>query len=348
MRNSLCLLLLTLLISCRKNDQKPVKTPFSSVEIETIYEDSTSIRTLEILDDGSLAFAGSGGKYGLYDPKTKLWNTNVIKGDSVNPEFRATAHTSSDFLMLSVANPALLYKTGDNGQMKLVYAEENEKVFYDSMKFWNDQEGIAMGDPTADCLSIIITRDGGNTWKKISCSGLPKAKKGEAAFAASNTNIAIMGDKAWIITGGMASRVLYTSDKGKNWEVFDTPLLQGSATQGGYSIDFYNENIGFIIGGDYTKPEENESNKAITLDGGKSWSLVAQGQSPGYNSCIQFVPNDGGRALVATGFKGIHYSSDEGKHWSTLSDEGFYALRFLNDSTAYASGNGRIAKLKFN
>ena len=347
MRSLLSFLLLTVLFSCREKDQEPVKTPFSSVDIENIYQDSISIRTLEILDDGSLAFAGSDGKYGLYDQKTKVWNTNVIKGDSINPGFRATAHTATDFFMLSIANPALLYKTGSDGQMHLVYAEEHEKVFYDSMKFWNDQEGIAMGDPTEDCLSILITRDGGNTWNKIPCSDLPKAKKGEAAFAASNTNIAVKGDKAWIITGGMASRVFYSEDKGTTWQVANTPLTQGKPTQGGYSIDFYNENIGFIIGGDYTKPDLNTANKAITLDGGKTWSLVADGASPGYKSCVQFVPNSGGKELIVTGSTGISYSQNQGKTWSNLSDEGFYALRFLNDSIAYASGNGRIAQLKF-
>lgn len=347
MRNLLSLFLLVLLFSCREKDQEPIRTPFSSVDVEVIYNDSTSIRTLEILNDGSVAFAGSNGKYGLYDPNTKTWNTNLIKGDGINPEFRATAHTSTDFFMLSVANPALLYKTGDGGQMQLVYAEENEKVFYDSMKFWNDQEGIAMGDPTEECLSIIITRDGGNTWNKIPCSDLPKAREGEAAFAASNTNIAVKNNKAWIITGGMASRVFYTADKGKNWEVFETPLVQGTATRGGYSIDFYNEDIGFIIGGDYTKPEENNANKAISLDGGKTWSLIAEGKAPSYKSCVQFVPNSEGSQLVTIGFNGISYSKNQGKNWSQLSDEGFYAFRFLNDSTAYASGNGRIAKLKF-
>jgi hypothetical protein len=28
------------------------------------------------------------------------------------------------------------------------------------MQFWNNKEGIAMGDPIADCLNVIITRDG--------------------------------------------------------------------------------------------------------------------------------------------------------------------------------------------
>ena len=80
----------------------------------------------------------------FFDPKTGKWNTKTILGDTINPSFRATAHTATDFFMLSIGNPALLYKTSTTG-MKLVYAEENEAVFYDSMKFWNNEEGIAIG-----------------------------------------------------------------------------------------------------------------------------------------------------------------------------------------------------------
>ena len=294
-----------------------------------------------------MAFAGSNGKFGLYNPVTKVWNTNILYNDSIAPAFRATAHTQTDFYMLSIENPALLYKTGDSGRMELVYKEENDKVFYDAMKFWNDKEGIAIGDPTSDCLSIIITRDGGKSWKKLDCGELPKIKEGEAAFAASNTNIATVGNKAWIITGGGVSSVYYTPDKSKNWEVYKTPLVKDAATFGGYSIDFYDKMTGFIIGGDYTDPDNNTGNKAITQDGGKTWTLVADGKEPGYKSCVQFVPNSGAEQLVATGFTGIDYSKDSGETWQNLSKEGFYTLRFLNDSTAYAAGKNRIARLIF-
>jgi photosystem II stability/assembly factor-like uncharacterized protein len=78
---------------------------------------------------------------------------------------------------LSVANPGLLYKVSKTGlKTTLVY---QEKIgFYDSMQFWNKNEGIAMGDPITDCLSIIITRDGGNTWNKVPAYKLPKLLKG--------------------------------------------------------------------------------------------------------------------------------------------------------------------------
>jgi hypothetical protein len=41
-------------------------------------------------------------------------------------------------------------------QTQTVYEEIHEKVFYDSMRFWNDRDGIAIGDPTQDYLSILI------------------------------------------------------------------------------------------------------------------------------------------------------------------------------------------------
>jgi photosystem II stability/assembly factor-like uncharacterized protein len=342
--------LLLLIFSCKNDKETSAETTvkeYTSVEIENILEDdSLSIRAIEIIGN-NLAFAANKGTYGLYNSQNGQMKTGVLKDSSYLPEFRAVASTSEDFFVLSVGSPALLYKTGDSGAMELVYREDDPKAFYDAMKFWNDEEGIAMGDPTGECLSIIITRDGGNTWEKLSCESLPMAIEGEAAFAASNSNIAIQGDKTWIISGGMSSRVYFSPDKGKSWEVFDTPLAQGEPTKGGYSIAFHDENLGMIIGGDYTAPEENKGNKAISIDGGKTWELIAEGEEPGYKSYVGFVPNSEARHLVAVGFSGISYSKDQGHSWEQLSEEGFYTLRFLNDSTAYAAGKGRIAKLSF-
>ena len=345
-----------LIIACKsdhKQKQKPTaeipqkRTAFSEVEVEELLkDDSLNVRAIEVIGK-NLAFAGSNGKYGLYNSSTGKWKTNVQTYDSQKPEFRAVASTANDFFMLSAGNPALLYKTGDNGEMKLVYEENGEKVFYDSMAFWNDQEGIAMGDSMEGCLSVIITRDGGATWKKLDCAALPHAYEGEAAFAASNSNIAIVGEKTWIISGGTKSRIFFSPDKGQNWEVLALPLVEGKETTGPYSIAFYDEKNGFVIGGDYTKPEENSANKAVTSDGGQSWQLVADGEDPGYKSSVRYVPNSDAQGLVAVGFTGISYSRDGGKNWKELSKEGFYTLRFVDDSTAYAAGKGRIAKLSF-
>ncbi|SOC81434.1 Sortilin, neurotensin receptor 3 [Salinimicrobium sediminis] len=347
-------LLLILIIGCKsdpKKEQLPQvsaveRGPFSEVEMEVLLEDSVSIRAIEIMGN-DVAFAGSNGTYGIYNSAQDQVRVSRQQYDSIYPEFRAVAGTSEDFFMLSVANPALLFKTGNGGRMELVYKEEHEKVFYDAMTFWNDEEGIAMGDPVENCLSIIITRDGGKSWEKLSCDVIPEAAEGEAAFAASNSNIAVQGEKTWILSGGAKSRIYYSPDKGKTWEVFDTPLVQGKSTQGGYSVDFYDMLHGVIIGGDYTAPEENTSNKAVTKDGGKTWKLIAEGKDPGYKSSIRYVPDGEAEEMVAVGFSGISYSADGGTSWKELSKEGFYTLRFLNDTTAYAAGKNRLARLTF-
>ena len=232
-------------------------------------------------------------------------------------------------------------------KIQVVYSETSEKAFYDALEFWNNREGIALGDQIDGCLSIIITRDGGMSWEKLACTVLPPAVIGEGAFAASDTNIKIVGDKTWIISGGIKSRVFYSPDKGKSWEVYDTPIIQGTETQGAYSMDFYDEQHGIIYGGDYTEPDNNASNIAITQDGGKTWELIGQLTNRGYKSCVQFVPGSNGNEIVAAGFTGISYSADGGAIWRQISEEPFLSFRFVNDSIAYAGGSSRLARLTF-
>ena len=344
-----------------QKEKNIIQRKISKVEIETIVMDSTlNVRALEIVDSMGIAYLTSKGEFGMIlqnavfnhidSLKNRSFYNHKIKlpHDSLKLNFRALAATKTKGFGITIGSPAFVYKLdADLEKNKIVYRENHEKAFYDSMELWNDQEGLAIGDPTDDCMSIIVTRDGGETWNKLSCDIIPKAKEGEAAFAASDTNIAIVGDKTWIATGGKASRILYSPDKGYTWVVYETPIVQGKETTGMYSIDFYDELNGFAIGGDYTKAADSTANKIRTQDGGKTWQLVAENQSPGYRSCVQYIPNSAGNELVAIGFKGIDYSNDSGNTWKHLSDEGFYTIRFLNDSIAYAAGNRRISKLTF-
>ena len=336
-------LLLIVLASCSG------RKPFSEVVIEDVFQDSLSIRAIAPIDEDRVWFAANKGMVGLIDHK--IPKLAAIKYEDTLLHFRAIARTSQSVFVLSIANPGVLYKIGFDGkeatQIDEVYSEIGEKVFYDAMAFWNDEEGIAMGDPTEDCLSVIITRDGGNTWTKVSCDVLPNSEPGEAAFAASNSNIAVVNDKVWIVSGGKRARVFHSEDKGKTWEVYETPIVQGKAMTGIYSVDFFDEQTGVIIGGDWDKKEFNEGNKAITTDGGKTWELLSNGEGPGYRSSISFVPGTEGEGLVAVGSPGISYSSDQGENWVELSDEGFYAIEFVNDTIAFASGRNRISKLQF-
>ena len=334
-----------LLFSCSSETDNT----FTEVAISRVFTDSLSIRAIAPLDENGVWFAANNGRVGLIDGDTPKLAT-IHYEDSILA-FRAIAKTKKAVFVLSIASPAVLYKIGveDRVATKIeeVYVENGDKVFYDAMAFWNDQEGIAMGDPTNGCLSIIVTRDGGDSWSKISCDNLPKTDTGEAAFAASNSNIAVYKDHVWIVSGGKRSRVFHSADKGETWEVFETPIIQGKAMTGIYTVDFFDENTGVVFGGNWEEQDFNEGNKAITHDGGKTWKLLSNGSGPGYRSSVSFVPGTKGNGLVAVGSLGISYSPDQGASWSELSSEGFYAIEFVNDTLAFASGRNKISKLIF-
>jgi photosystem II stability/assembly factor-like uncharacterized protein len=224
----------------------------------------------------------------------------------------------------------------------LVYREDHESVFYDSMTFLNSKDGIALGDPTDNCLSLLMTRDGGDSWAKIPCDDLPETFDGEAGFAASDSNIATFGDSIWVATGGSKARIWRSADKGEHWETFETPMVQGKSMTGIFSLDFSGPNEGIIMGGNWEDKDNGSKTKALTRDGGKTWVLVSEGKMPGYISCVQYLPGSEGREIMAVSTQGVFYSGDRGLTWSKVSEEGFYSLRFENRESAWLSRNNEI------
>ncbi|KGO86121.1 oxidoreductase [Flavobacterium rivuli WB 3.3-2 = DSM 21788] len=333
--------------ACKKDEKKDYKLSFTTTTVDTLLTDDISIRAL-IIDGDKAWYAGSKGKFGWVSLSGDKNFNGVVAKDTLLPEFRAIAQTSTDVFILNVASPALLHKISKDGKRnKEVYTESGEKVFYDCMRFYNDKEGIAMGDPANGCLAVITTKDGGETWTKQTCGTMPKTAEGEAAFAASNTNIVIKGDKTWIASGGKKSRVFYSADKGKTWEVFDTPIAQGTEMSGIFSIDFYDENIGFAVGGNYEQLTKNSGNKILTTDGGKTWKPVGENTGFGYASCVQFVPGGHGDELVTAGPSGIYYSYDRGATWKKIVDsKAFNTVQFADAKTIIAAGQKEIIRIK--
>lgn len=341
--NLVVFILCSLIISC--NNYIPRKT--ISISIVKTKIDSSSIRAIEIINDSTVIYAGSKGNIAILSGNKKKHIASKIITNTIIPHFRSLTSTKKAVFALNSGNLALLYKY-ENDTIDIVYKVENEKVFYNSMAFFDQLNGIAIGDPTDNCLSILITRDGGNTWGKMKCEDLPKIIAGEAAFVASNTNISIVGENTWIATGGKKARVFHTSDMGLTWKVYKTPIIQGKSSTGIYSVNFFNKNQGIICGGDYLDKFGNTANKAITNNGGKTWEVAAGNSEPKYVSCVQYVPETEGMELFTVSTNGIFFSNNYGNNWKKVSDEGFYSIRFFDKNTAWLSGNKVIAKMIIN
>jgi len=348
MKKALCIVLFaSAFISCKKEIVRNYKPSFTNVTVDTLLQDDISIRALAI--DGSKAwYAGSNGKYGWVSLNGEKDFSGIIAHDTVMPEFRSIAKTALDIFILNAGTPATLYKISKDGKKnKLVYSEAGEKVFYDCLKFYNDKEGIAMGDPMNGYPSILRTKDGGETWHKASTTSLPKFKEGEAGFAASNSIVVIKDGKTWLASGGKKSRIFYLDKDAKEWETYHTPIVQGTEMSGIFSIDFYDDQTGFAVGGNYDKRDAKTENKILTEDGGKTWKSVGENTGFGYASCVQFVPNSNGNELLTAGPSGIYYSFDRGTNWKQIYDsEDFHTILFADAKTIIAAGQNKIIRIK--
>ena len=335
------LLFLFVFVSC--------KSTFKVLERKDIVLDSISIRAIYPTIDG-VWFGGTNSKAGFISFQ-KNSDTKIIKLQKDNTDFRSIANNGMDILLLNAGSPANMYKMNTFGYSctsSLMYSESGEKIFYDSM-FIDVKTGfgIVIGDPAEDCLSILLSEDYGKSWRKTPCTNLPKTAEGEAAFAASDTNVKIVDGVIFIISGGKKSRLFKSSDKGKTWEVFETPIIQGETMTGAFSMDFYSKRKGIIVGGNYDQQKDNSANKAITKNGGKTWKLIGTNEAFGYASCVQFMPKSNGKVIYTCGTSGVYYSTNSGKKWhKILEDSDFYTLRFSSDKFIYLAGRNKVTKIK--
>ncbi len=165
MRYFLGFLSTVLFLNCSSLDKN--LSPFNKLEIETLVADSLmNIRALELTQKNVVAVSSLGDVYRYNLEKQSLVKSRFSE-DTFN--IRSIALVDGVLFSLGIGNPAVLYRDS-----VLVYFEKHPSVFYDSIDFWNSQEGIAMGDPTDGCMSILITIDAGRQWSKIPAANFQK------------------------------------------------------------------------------------------------------------------------------------------------------------------------------
>ena len=293
--------------------------------------------------------SGSGSTVLRTDDGGATWNKIRVTSDALDfRDIDAVGERSAYVLSIGNGSASRIYKTIDRGATwTLQFRNDDPKAFLDAMSFWDADHGVVIGDSIDRQFYILMTSNGGKQWTRVSPDKLPPALVNEGAFAASGTNIAIYGKAyAWIGLGsGARARVLRTTDAGRTWNVFETPI-KSSQSSGIFSVAFRDRKHGVIVGGDYQKEKEAVDNLAITADGGATWTLV-KGLT-GFRSVVAYVP--GTTMLIALGPSGGDYSTDDGHTWMPMMGPGFDTFSFApHQKFGWGSGaRGALGRLTFN
>ncbi|MBV6881372.1 glycosyl hydrolase [Epilithonimonas ginsengisoli] len=314
-------------------------------KMDTLLTDKISIRAIQLWD-GKVWYSGTDSKFGFINLKDRSDKKQVILSEK-KLQFRTLAQDETDFYMINIESPAYFFKVDKKTLKSEIFHTDSAKTaFYDSFVIQSKNLGISISDPNEDGFPKYFNF---NNSKNYEVLNYPKYDKGEAHFAASNTNIAMNKSMVWIATGGKKARIFkFNWSNPYVWEVFETPFIQGTSSQGIYSIDFHDKNFGIAVGGDYTKQADNINNIATTNDGGKTWQIQASGQNAGYMTCVKFRPKTKGREIVAVGDQHISFSSDYGKTWVKISDEkNLYACEWADKNTLILAGKDKIVRLSF-
>lgn len=305
-------------------------------------------RGIHAVDRRVVWAAGKGGVVSHSSDGGKRWSADSIPGAA--NLFLIAVH-SLDARSAWVAGTAFegaslarIYHTADGGKSwQLQYENATKGVFFDGMAFWDARHGIAFSDPIEGRLLVVATEDGGARWSPLPADRVPAMLPGEAAFAASGTAIAVRGNsEVWIATGGGArARVLYSGDRGKSWQAFETPV-SGSAAKGSFGIAIGRGGRAVAVGGDYRLRDSSADNLLLSDDGGKSWRI---GSSSGLIGVQYGVVHAGAERFVAVGPGGSALSRDGGAAWTRLDGPGYNTVHCTKGICWAGGTEGRLGRL---
>ncbi|NEU08126.1 oxidoreductase [Flavihumibacter sp. R14] len=303
------------------------------------------MRGLSVVNNSVAWISGSNGYTARSIDGGTTWSWNQLAGYEKFDFRDIEAFSATDAIIVSAGTPAVILATSDGGRSwQEVYRNSSPDIFLDGMDFWNRKRGIIYGDPISGKMQLLQTEDGGKTWKDISQNLSVPLMAGEASFAASGTVIrTLKNGEVFIGTGGVQSRLFFSSNYGRTWKVTDIPIIQGQSSTGPFSIAFRNRKNGIAVGGDYLKDTVRTRNLMLTNDGGVNWT-APQIPPYGYRSAIEYFTSN---TVLTTGPTGTDISSNGGMTWKQLSSDGYNCVRKAKTGSLIilAGSKGKISKL---
>ncbi len=283
---------------------------------------------------------GSNGTVELSTDSGATWQKIAIPGGEAL-DFRGAQafDTGVAYVMSSgEGEKSRIYKTSDLGKTwKAQYTGKESAFFLDALACKDEKHCFALSDPVNGKF-LLLSMEDGQHWKEMPRDSMPAALAKEGAFAASNSALLIYRDHdLYFGTGGSAARLFHSSNLGKTWEVSETPILSGKASQGIFSVVRAGDTIA-VVGGDYAEPANTTRNAAYSADEGKTW-VIPEERPTGYRSGLDTY--DAG--FVAVGPNGTEISRD-GTKWVHIDSTNLNALAFISGKGFAVGPKGTVAR----
>jgi photosystem II stability/assembly factor-like uncharacterized protein len=226
---------------------------------ENIVLGKISFRGLSVAEDGTVWASGSRGTIARSTDEGNSFTYTQINGYEKSDFRDIQAFDANRAVVMSSGTPAYILVTRDGGlTWRETFSKYDTAYFLDAMDFWNEYNGVVVGDPINGHFVLLRTINGGNTWQEMDTAQTPKSLEGEAIFAASGTSLQSWGaDQFGFVTGGSSSRLLM-HNKNK-WRSRKLKIVQGKNSTGAFT--FSNRMTLAVAGGDYM----NDTVKQQTL-----------------------------------------------------------------------------------
>jgi photosystem II stability/assembly factor-like uncharacterized protein len=314
-------------------------------------ENSGTKSSLRAVHNTGPGIAWAGGTNGVVlrsEDDGYLWQLCAVPPEAAKLDFRGVWAWDANHAVAMSSGPgsaSRLYETTDGcAHWRVLFTNHEPAGFWDAIAFWNQQQGMLLGDPVNGRFTILKTNNGGRHWVRDESPGLEADPRGESVFAASNSALALSrdGTSAYFVTSGPGGfRIFHfhslTHGTG-HWNSVKLPFSQSTESAGMFSIAFRDSRHGVTVGGDYKQPNQRANTAAWTSDGGLTWAAASEPPS-GYRSAVAW--NQNAQMWIAVGPNGSDVSRDDGKTWRQFDKTGWNAL-----SLPWVAGpEGGIGKL---
>lgn len=281
------------------------------VQIKT--EESSLIDRISIVDDdimwigsqnkNSVSYTTDGGE-SWYKKDLPESMAGKIGGIS------ATSSTTA-YCVVSQGEKGI-YKTINSGDnwVKQSTGFNNNSAFPNFIHFWNENDGVVIGDAYPnEYFEIYTTNDGGEQWNLVPNENMPSAwptkPDGYSEWSYNGHKyFNVRNNTFYFITN--RGRIFISDDKGLNWSVVDGPIASG----GDMSVDFKDSDNGLVSFSQ--KNSEGTVFKYVfsTTDGGQNWNTINTNTSIRF---LKYMPTEG--VYFGTNRQGLVVSNDDGVSW---------------------------------